>query len=167
MPLNHRATICASIPSDAQGNGHALKLRATICASIPSDAQGNGHALNHRVTTGASIPSDAHGNGHALKLLERERKRDRSRVGEGHFEGQRRRKCVPVFVERMASMGELRTAVSIHTSLRFGRSLPSDLDDRWWQLPRSPADKTNCFTRITTSIIEGAIQRNISFVKYQ
>ena len=64
---------------------------------LPSDAQGNGHALNHRVTTGASIPSDAHGNGHALKLLERERKRDRSRVGEGHFEGQRRRKCVPVF----------------------------------------------------------------------
>ena len=46
--LNHRATMCASIPGDAHENGHALNLRATICASIPSDAQGNGRALNHR-----------------------------------------------------------------------------------------------------------------------
>ena len=46
--LNHRATICASIPGDAHENGHALNLRATICTSTPSDAQGNGRALNHR-----------------------------------------------------------------------------------------------------------------------
>ncbi len=29
---------------DRHGNGHALNLRAIIGASIPSDAQGNGHA---------------------------------------------------------------------------------------------------------------------------
>ncbi len=58
--------ICASTPSDAQGNGHALNHRVTPGASVPSDAQGNGHALYLRATICASIPSDTQGNGHAL-----------------------------------------------------------------------------------------------------